>query len=411
MLQQAETLKKIQKKGKVMRIGLAVFLILALLASSIFYASALTVFYTPIPSYGQINYAKEAFFTQLQQVHVGKGIGAVVSGSHTRDNIWFSRMQLFAEIDNTATDPMDVLVPNGAWYTSGGNYYSEGGVDYEHLLRNLAYCFDREMVAAMALWITNIDPLDARLNWDMYGYEDPDVAPKLPMANVAGYTTFLTALNNWILENYPNNKNAFVLWEPCWEFNLYPWTNWGGAGGNRLWALYPQYYEDAMTIIRSVLDTLPNRRIYLISHIVPWHAASWQERGKLRITGDNIGYLRGIQKADYLTISLYVNRDNWIEQGTAYVDWAFENVVKQIALDPDIGVYGCEFLGTSEYNIDPMSVGSPPGYLTFIEYSFNTIVPRYHEYLRMFGWWLPFNSAEEIATWNYWSSQYDGWTP
>lgn len=381
-------------------------------------ASFATVYYQKyLGSRGTIGNSCESY---LESFHSGRGIGGVLEGTYSRDQILFCRMQLFAEIDNTATVPEEVLVPNGLGYGDRDDAWSEGGVNYVNLERNLAYVLDKGMIPDMGLWVTNIDLLENR------NYIDPDQAPKLPVVNETGYRLFLESLNAWLVENYPST--GYVLWEPCWEFNLWGITNWGGAGGNRYWAIHPSDYYNAMKTIRSVLDSITDRRIYLVSHIIPWDYDSWLKRGKLRIDGtympEQVGYLRGIQECDYFTISSYIDRDDWADgvfsttggvsghgTGTFYLHWYYENIFGQIANDTDISANGTRFLGANEYNIGGMENGSPGNTTLFMNYTYTVLVPQYFKYVKMLSWWVPFNTQEEWDTWNNMTQQYDGWQP
>ncbi len=365
---------------------------------------------------GKIGYSPDAY---LETFNSARGIGGIITDIYSRDQISYSRMQLFAEIDNSAANPEDVLVPNGLGYGEKDDAWSEGGINYEYLKRNLAYLLDKGMLPLMGLWITNIDPLENR------NYPIPDIAPKLPMANEAGYTLFLESLNTWLIENYPSN--GYVVWEPAWEFNLWPWTNWGGAGGNRYWRLVPSDYENAMTNIRSVLDNLPDRRIFLASHIVVWSSEEWIARGKPRINGtDSIGYLNGMKLCDFWGISLYgewsLTSGNDVETlGVhGYVDWLFEKIIKQCAEDPDIGD---KFIGTFEYNMPLQFFELRDDLLTdytkeqldtmaidYINYSYSK-VPEYFEHMKMFGWWIPFGSDSQWNAWKSGAEQYSVWVP
>lgn len=401
--------------GKKTKIALVLSITITLLISS---SAAILSSSVIINSYGGIgnDYSLE---TQLQSFHSGRGIGGVLDGLYSESNIRFCRMQLFAEIDNTATNPDDVLIPNGLDLRNDD--YSEGGVNYVNLKRNIAYVLDRGMIPDVGLWITNLDPLESRQ--ELEAYDDPNASGAgHPMANAAGYRLFLESLNAWLIANYPSN--GYIIWEPCWEFNLYPWTNWGGAGGNRYWAIIPEDYENAMRTIRGVLDGLSDRRIYLVSHIIPWDADSWLARGKLRITDDNIGYLRGIQYVDFLTISSYIEKGNWADgvdsatggltghgTGRTYMQWYFTNVVQQIATDPDISVNGTRFLGMNEYNIGGIEEGSPGNMDAFITYTYTVLVPQYFNYFKMILWWVPFNTQQEWNVWKNLATQYDGWHP
>jgi hypothetical protein len=374
----------------------------------------------------------------FQTFQSGKGNGGVLSGDYSRENIGIERMQLFAEINNSETDPEKILIPNGlGWGDPGGqrdDSWSEGGINYPNLKRNIAHAFDRDMIAGVGLWITNIDPLEDRT------YKNADVAPNLPVVNETGYRTFLYDLNNWILENYGDNPRAYVLWEPCWEFNLWPFTNWNGAGGNRYWAIHPTNYKNAMITIRQVLDSLgPDRRIILSSHIVAWSADEWHKRGKLRINGsdgspETVDYLNGMRECDVWGISLYGSWDNdegyltdeqnlndVKEKGIeGYIDWKFEKIIKQCAEDPDIGD---TFIGTFEYNmpyeISELRTDLIPEYTEeeldqmathYINYTYSK-VPEYFDYIKYNGWWVPFGSDNQMNSWKYWSSYYDGYTP
>lgn len=367
---------------------------------------------------GSIRYNIKQYF---ETFHSGRGNGGVISGDYSRDNILYCRMQLFAEINNSASEPEDVLVPNGL--DGRNDAWSEGGINYVNLKRNLAFVLDREMIPLMGLWITNIDPLANR------AYDSPSIAPKLPIADASGYRLFLESLNEWLIQNYP--ENGYVIWEPAWEFNLYPWTNWGGAGGNRYWRIYPEDYEWAMSVIRTVLDNLPDRRISLAAHIVAWPSEEWNNRGKLRINGSSggdvtIGYLNGIRYTDIWGISLYGEWDtnSGYDVDTlgvhGYIDWLFNSIVKQCSEDGDIGD---TFIGLFEYNMPEELREMRSDILTnytsnqlnllaieYIKYTYSKI-PSHFTHLKMLSWWIPFGSDNQWETWKDQSQAYDGWKP
>ncbi|EMR74192.1 hypothetical protein MCGE09_00065 [Thaumarchaeota archaeon SCGC AB-539-E09] len=385
-----------------------VYLVIILIGPVLAYSLS----FVSLNSFGSVSYPPES---RLMHFHSGRGILGYRDGIYTDDNILYCRMQLFAEINNEVSNVYNVLVPNGLGPGDPGGQkndaWSEGGINYANLLRNIAYVLDNGMVPLTGLWITNIDPLENRY------YSVEEAAPNLPMADENGYRLLLTKLNDWLRTNYPTD--GYIIWEPCWEFNLYPWTNWGGAGGNRYWALYPEDYENAMQIIRGVLDELPDRRIYLAAHIVSWSGDEWNVRGKQRISGgdgypESVGYMNGMELCDLWGISLYgewdIATDNDVKaMGTrGYVDWLFEKIIKQCAEDPDLGD---TFIGTFEYNMPSEYRDLRDDLLApWNEYYINQLsmayiqqtylnIPKYFDEIKMLGWWELFGSDDMWDAW------------
>ena len=370
--------------------------------------------------------------SRFNDFHSGRGILGVLDGSYGRANILYNRMQLSAEINNSATEPSTILVPSGGYYDAVGHMtitddsWSEGGVDFDNLKRNLAYCWDNEYVPVMALWVTNIDPIADR----NYAMDNTDDIPPQPMASETGYIKFMTYLKDWMYAN--GYENEVIIWEPCWEFNLWPWTDWGGAGTGRYWALKPQNYYNAMQSIINAKDTTDFNNLIVASHIVSWSADEWYSRGKQRIDGtqggsDTAWYLEGMKLADVWGISLYGewdvdwNGNDMSTLGTeGYVDWKFEKIIRQCANDPDIGD---KFIGTFEYNmpwqIYDLRTDELPQYTDeeldqmatqYINYTYSKI-PENLNNIRMLGWWVPFGSDRQWDSWRHWSAYYDSYSP
>jgi len=379
---------------------------------------------------GTIGYSSESY---LDAFHTGRGILGITGGSYNRTHVLFARMQLSAEINNSATEPSEILVPSGGYYDTFGhmtitdNSWSEGGVNFENLKRNLAYCWDNGYVPVLALWITNIDPLEDR--YYVTSNMEQDI-PAQPMANLTGYKKFFNYLKTWMSSAGYSDK--MIIWEPCWEFNLYPWTNWGGAGIGRNWRIHPSSYENAMTMIMEAKSVVGFDNVKVAAHIIPWSADEWLKRGKLRINGtsggeETAGYLNGMKQVDVWGISLYGewniswNDNDVVALGAhGYIDWLFEKIVKQCAEDSDMGE---KFIGTFEYNMPWQILEMRDDILTdytkaqleemaidYINYTYSKI-PQFFDYIRMLEWWCPFVSDAQWNAWRYWTAQYDGWKP
>ncbi|EMR74194.1 hypothetical protein MCGE09_00067 [Thaumarchaeota archaeon SCGC AB-539-E09] len=401
----------------------ASLIFISILVTNVAYSSLNTQI--SITSNGSLHYSVTGY---LNSVHTSRGILGERDGYYNRSHTLYSRMQLSAEINNTANQPSDILIPSGGYYIGPGqmritnNAWSEGGINFENLKRNLAYCWDNGYLPILALWITNIDPLEER----MYAMSNTEDIPPQPIANFTGYVKFLTWLKEWMYDN--GYSNRYLIWEPCWEFNLYPWTNWGGAGTGRYWSLEPTSYETAMTVIKNAKQQVDFPNIVIAAHIVSWSSEEWNARGKPRINGSSggantIGYMNGMELCDLWGISLYgewdIATDNDVKaMGTrGYVDWLFEKIIKQCAEDPDLGD---TFIGTFEYNmplefyelrddlinytkgeIDLMAID-------FINYSYSKI-PQYYGEMRMLGWWCPFDSDAQWEAFRVMAKEYDGW--
>ena len=393
--------------------------------------ASFAIVYDPnlIETRGTIDYSLESY---LKTFHSGRGILGVTGGSYNRAHVLFARMQLSAEINNSATEPSEILVPSGGYYDGIGHMkitdgsWSEGGINFENLKRNLAYCWDDGYVPVLALWITNIDPIEERV----YAMDNIEDIPPQPMANLTGYVKFFTWLKEWMYQN--GYENRYFMWEPCWEFNLYPWTNWGGAGIGRYWSIHPSSYENAMTLIMQAKSIVGFDNVKVAAHIIPWSADEWLKRGKLRINGtsggsETVGYLNGMKQVDVWGISLYGawniswNDNDVVALGIhGYIDWLFEKIVKQCAEDQDIGD---KFIGTFEYNMPWQILEMRDDLLTnytkaqleemakdYINYTYSKI-PQFFDHIRMLEWWVPFGSDAQWDVWRYRTAQYNGWKP
>ncbi len=422
-----------------------VFTVLAIVLILLLVSLAIVIFSKPqrIPSPGTIKLKVPDF---LNSFHSGRGIKGALDGDYNRSHLLYARIQLHAEINNTATCEEEILAPSGGYWRTGDDgtkhfyitdgVWGEGGTGFENLKNRLAYCFDNGFVPDLGLWIVNIDPLQDRLRQNpdlpIYGYnsaffDDPESLeklPKLPMANETGYTKFFTYLKKWM--DADGYGDRWIMWEPCWEFNLWPWTNWGGAGCSRNWAIYPPYYEEAMTRIKEARDKV-GANVLVAAHIIPWHEDEWVNRGRPRIdergstTGLNIHYLKGIQQCDVWGISLYSEWDiSWNNNDVktlgihGYIDWLFDKIIKQCAEDPDIG---SKFIGTFECNVPWQMRELRTDLLTeyaaeeldamacdYIEYMY-TKVSEYSSYMRLLGWWVPFGSENQWDSWRHCAAQ------
>lgn len=369
-----------------------VILALSILASSFVYAIVGNT--VQIQTHGSIDYEnipqrKEYIF---KHVAMGRGVLGIdgpypLGNGYNRSQILYCRFQIFDNLSDTGE-----LIP---WASTGTtDVWSEGGCDYPHLIEHLDYVLNEGYVPVLALYIQNLEEVSQ-----------------------LGYKYFIGNLSKWLRTNYPGK---YVIWEPCWEFNLYPWTDWWHTWVEmRTAMILPWDYEEAMTKIRVAIDDVGADNILLAAHIIPWHSESWNENGKLRINGssggsDNAGYLRGIQKCDVVGVSLYTWTEEWNNgtssptagthgTGTYYIDWLWEDIIMQIATDPDLP----PFIGTFEYNIIDLSA-QVSNVSLFIEHSFSKI-PQYAEYIHMFGWWVPFINQAQVDTWKYWATVYDGY--